>query len=192
MWLYSQQKSFSFSVQACESAVVFLTDHPHYGSPITDYEITIGDRNNSAISLRKYNATEQVIEASEPVSEPLNCTEPRSFWVSWYDYTFEVGTSADNILLTWKETGQPIAIHVVGVFTLGVDAQWKFSRDMGEPSLLLLKPSHLRATTRTRPISPQMQLLWSHQGENETDISEIGLYDIYQSRSRSCSRLSLR
>ena len=132
LWLPMHQTTFSFTVEACEDATVYISMYPRAGRQAV-YEIIIGGDHNSKSAIYKYKDNNQVGTAIADSPNVLQCNTSAPFYLSWYSGYLVLGTSSseDDVIVQWQDP-DPIEVNAVGVGTPGRTGIWKFSERAGE------------------------------------------------------------
>ena len=90
MWsLDVEQTSLIFDVTACSDAYVTVSETLGALSQSPAYDILIGADGNQATKLM--NRTTGDVITSQNTSNILNCSDFRSFWVSWANGFIQIG-----------------------------------------------------------------------------------------------------
>ena len=122
-----------FRVRSCSLAKLQLWGTPGDSSTL-NYEVTIGDKYNDAVTLKRYvgGAVNQTVSADS--RRILSCVSFRSFWISWANGKILVGryTVGEQVLLDWTDPApRPVnALSLSSNDTKGI-TEWEYDKKGG-------------------------------------------------------------
>lgn len=135
--------SFTFDVMACNDAHIALSRDKI--DTANTYEIVIGGWSDSQSVIRDCKQCAHMDTAAHQ-NHPVDCSQYRSFWVSWTNNIIKVGKGHDvgkNRFLIWNDTS-PHDVNYVAVATgFGATGIWKFERSSYMPGQFWLGGSDL-------------------------------------------------
>ena len=125
----SMKKSFVFSVTACKSAHVVLSEIPGIIGPDT-LAVEIGSLNDQNTTLYKVAGNQVMEGATSPGI--LSCNEMKTLWISW-DGRLEVGKGpypgSSQMLTAALPTGYEV--NAISISTNGNVGTWSFHQPQG-------------------------------------------------------------
>ena len=137
-WMMVRDKEgIVVQVMACNDAHVVLMDIPGEGTKA--YQVIIGGWKNTRSVIRDRFMGDIRVDVKTPGI--LSCNESRSFWLTWHNGNFRVGTgdvyNADTFM-EWKDPS-PREIWAVGVASgWGAKATWRIEEPASRKYLRIL------------------------------------------------------
>ncbi|VDI03753.1 Hypothetical predicted protein [Mytilus galloprovincialis] len=132
-----EMSSLKLEIKSCKDGVVFLSSSELMDSAEPFYEIVFGAYTNTRTYILKRNndsllpsSMNEVFPGGQPTHEnnTLNCSEFRSFWVSWSGGHIKIGrgpTVGENMFVEWEDPS-PTNVRSIGMCTWwGNTGQWK-------------------------------------------------------------------